>query len=84
MSRDFNEWLSKFKRSISGYGYYIDFEKVLENVESIKIELNILNSLIGSKNIESDFEKILTEYPKTLKCIPILLAVRTSEIFATF
>lgn len=83
MSRDFNEWLSKFKRSISGYGYYIDFEKVFENVESIKIELNILNSLIGSKNIESDFEKILTEYPKTLKCIPILLAVRTSEIFAT-
>lgn len=83
MKRDFNEWLSKFKRSISGYGYYIDFEKVFENVESIKIELNILNSLIGSKNIESDFEKILTEYPKTLKCIPILLAVRTSEIFAT-
>lgn len=83
MKRDFNEWLSKFKRSISDYGYYVDFPKVYENVDAIKIELNILNSLIGSKTIESDFEKILTEYPKTLNCIPILLAVRTSEIFAT-
>ena len=83
MKRDFDTWLRKFKRSISGYGYYIDFEKVFENVDSIKIELNILNSLIGSKTIEEDFERILREYPKTLKCIPILLAVRTSEIFAT-
>lgn len=83
MKRDFNEWLSKFKRSISDYGYYVDFAKVCDNVDSIKIELNILNSLIGSKTIEDDFEKILTEYPKTLNCIPILLAVRTSEIFAT-
>ena len=51
MKRDFDTWLRKFKRSISGYGYYIDFEKVFENVDSIKIELNILNSLIGSKTI---------------------------------
>lgn len=82
MKRDFKEWLNKFKYSISGYNYYIDFEKVYRNVDSIKIELNILNSLIGSKNIEEDFEKILTKYPETLKCIPILLAVRQSEIYA--
>jgi len=55
---------------------------VYANVDNIKVELNILNSLIGSQNIEADFERIITEYPKTLKCIPILLAVRTSEIYA--
>ena len=49
--RDFDEWLSKFRASISGYDYYIDFKKVVKNVEAIKVELNILNSLIGSKNI---------------------------------
>ena len=47
MKRDFNEWLSKFKRSISGYGYYIDFEKVFENkkkIYNIRIdEFNIVN-----------------------------------------
>ena len=81
-TRDFSAWLSSFRYSIADFGYYIDFAKVYKNVDSIKIELNILNSLIGSKNIESDFEKIITKYPETLKCIPILLAVREYEIFA--
>ena len=82
MKRNFNEWLGKFRGSISNYKYYINFEKVFKNVEEIKIELNILNSLIGSENIEKDFENIKIKYPETLKCIPILLAVRTSEIYA--
>ena len=81
-TRDFNTWLSSFRYSIADFGYYIDFTKVYKNVDSIKIELNILNSLIGSKNIESDFEKLIAKYPETLKCIPILLAVREYEIFA--
>ena len=80
--RDFDEWLSKFRPSISSYDYYIDFEKVVRNVEEIKVELNILNSLIGSKSIEKDFEKIVTKYPETLQCIPLLLAVRGNEIYA--
>ena len=81
MKRDFNEWLKTFRNSICDYGYYVDFNKVYGNVETIKVELNILNSLIGSKNIEADFEKLLTDYPQVLKCIPILLAVRGREIY---
>ena len=81
-NRDFNVWLSKFRASISNYGYYIDFDKVIRNVDEIKIELNILNSLIGSKDIENDFEMIVTKYPETLSCIPLLLAVRSNEIYA--
>ncbi|MDY3722956.1 MAG: type II restriction endonuclease [Treponema sp.] len=80
--RDFHTWLSNFRYSIADFNYYIDFNKVYNNVESIKIELNILNSLIGSKNIEADFETLIKKYPETLKCIPILLAVREYEIFA--
>lgn len=80
--RDFDNWLSKFRLSISRYDYYVNFDKVVENVEKYKIELNILNSLIGSKNIENDFEKIIEKYPETLKCIPVLLAVRGNEIYA--
>ena len=81
-SRDFSAWLSGFRDSIADYGYYIDFEKVHRNVDGIKIELNILNSLIGSKNIESDFENLISKYPEVLKCIPLLLAVRANEIYA--
>lgn len=80
--RDFSEWLLGFRDSIADYGYYIDFDKVHRNVDNIKVELNILNSLIGSKNIEEDFEKLIGKYPETLKCIPLLLAVRSNEIYA--
>lgn len=80
--RDFNTWLSKFRNSIADYGYYVDFEKIYRNVDKIKVELNILNALIGSTDIENDFIQIVTKYPETLKCIPLLLAVRADEIYA--
>lgn len=82
MARDFQEWLSQFRPSIANYGYYIDFDKVCENVNQIRVELNIMNSLIGSKNIEDDFKSLATCYPEILKCIPILIAVRQKEIYA--
>lgn len=81
-NRGFDAWLEKFRPSISSYSYYIDFEKVVRNIESVKVELNILNSLIGSKSIEEDFKKIIEKYPETLSCIPLLLAVRGNEIYA--
>lgn len=80
--RNFDAWLAGFRPSIADYKYYVDFEKVFANVDAIKIPLNILNSLIGSKNIEQEFESILKKYPETLKCIPILLAKRELDIMA--
>ena len=79
-NRDFNQWLSTMKDSIATWTYYTDFEKVYENVQKVKVELNILNSLIGSKNIEEEFQSIVKEYPKVLVVVPILLAKREAEI----
>ena len=58
-NRNFDEWLSKFRPSISSYDYYIDFEKVIKNVDEIKVELNILNSLIASIVIQDSIPAIL-------------------------
>lgn len=80
MKRNFIEWLGTFKDNISDYKYYINFDKVYKNVEENKVEFNMLNSLLGSKNIEEDFINLVTKYPEVLKCIPILLAVRNMEI----
>lgn len=82
MKRDFTTWLTSFRASIADYSYYVDFAKVYNNVDKIKIELNILNSLIGVSNIEEKFEELVKKYPEILKCIPLLLAVRTKEIYA--
>ena len=81
MKKDFNQWLSTFRESIANYKYYVDFDTVYSNYEEIKVELNILNSLIGSKNIENDFEALIQRYPEVLKCIPILLAKREMDIY---
>ena len=81
MNRDFNKWLDNFKSSISNYSYYVDFEKIYKSAEKYKVELNILNSLIGSNDIEKEFENIILKYPETLEVIPMLLAVRSNEIF---
>ena len=80
MTKNFTEWLLTFTDSIANYKYYIDFETIYENAEIYKIELNMMNSLIGSKNIEKDFENLVNKYPEVIKCIPTLLAVRQSEI----
>ena len=83
MTRNFATWLSGFKTSIATYGYYINFSKVYQNIDSIKVELNIMNTLIGHTDIENEFIHLVERYPEVLKCIPLLLAVRSKEIEIT-
>lgn len=81
MKRDFNSWLKTFTQKIASADYYVDFEKIYENAAKFKVELAAWDSLIGSKNIERDFENLIKKIPSALSCVPILLAVRSSEIF---
>lgn len=83
MKRDFNEWFKTFRDSIATWKYYTDFDKVYKNTESIKDCLNLLSGLVGSKQIENEFRRIVNKYPETLKVIPILIAKREYEIKIT-
>ena len=80
MKRNFNDWFTNFTDSIATYEYYTDFNIVYKNIDKIKVELNIMNSLIGSKNIEADFDNLFKKYPEIRKCLPLLIAVREKEI----
>ena len=80
MKRDFKEWFSTFTDSIATYEYYTDFNTVYKNINKIKVELNIMNSLVGSKSIEKDFDNLFKRYPEIRKCLPLLIAVREKEI----
>ena len=62
-----------------GYNFFVDWDKVKRHVEEYKIEFNILNTLIGSENFDTDLKNILTEYPQVLPAIPILLAIRDQK-----
>ena len=80
--RNFNTWLGQFRESISSYSYYVDFKKVVANAEICKAELYLMNSLIGSQTVESDFRNLYVRFPTILRAIPILLAKREMEIYA--
>lgn len=83
MTRNFEQWLSTFRTSIADYSYYVNFDKVVARVGSMKAELSLLGSLIGSDDIEREFEELVRRYPETLGCIPLLLAVRSHELSVT-
>lgn len=79
--KKFETWFNTFRDSINGYKYYVDFAAVYENANKMKIEINILNSLVGDKNIKNSFENIIKRYPECINAIPLLLAVRKKEIY---
>lgn len=78
--RNFDEWLATMTDTVADWTYYTDFPKVYRNVDSIKVPLNIMNSLIGSENIKEEFLQLVSDYPEILKVIPIIIAKRLKDI----
>ena len=68
---------------LADYKYYVDFDKVYKNVDKYKVELNILNSLIGSKNIEQEFRDLVLKAEK-LTWFKLMHPLNNPFIFITF
>ena len=83
-SKSFENIIALFHETIvdtnRGFKFFVDWEKVKKHVDKYKIELNILNILIGSKTFEKDLRKILVKYPEVIPAIPILIAVRGQRL----
>lgn len=81
----FNYLMTTFKKSIFSWDYFVDFQKVLMNVKDIESELKVLNSLLGISKSEIKFEflKLLEQYPKIRRVLPILIASRVNKIETT-
>lgn len=67
---------STFTPTISTWQFYCDFAKVEKNAFSLKLQLNILNTLLGENDIENKFLEVVKNYPEIREVLPILLAVR--------
>lgn len=76
----FNEISSSFKNKITQWSYFINWQKVLQNIEPIEKELNLLNYLIGKKDLHKETVDLLLKYPNTIKAIPLLLAIRDKSL----
>lgn len=68
------------QKGIIQYDYFVNWQKVLKNVEPIEKELNLLNTLVGKTEFEKVLFDIFKEYPKTIKAIPTLLAIRDKSL----
>lgn len=71
---------SNIKETIASWQYYVNWDKVVENVKKIEVQLNLLNYLFGKEEIESEMRYLLKNYPEVLSVIPIVIAVRNKEI----
>lgn len=60
--------------------YFINWAKVFDKVDDLKIEIGILNSLCSSKDFDNDLSVILSRYPEVIKAFPTLLGVREKRI----
>ena len=67
-------------KGILQYDYFVNWAKVLNNIEPIEKELNLLNTAVGKENIEELLFNIFKEYPKTIKALPALLAIRDKSV----
>ena len=76
----FNQIVSSFKKKITQWDYFVNWKKVLQNIEPIEKELNLLNFLVGKENLQKETVGLLTKYPEVIKAIPLLLAIRDKSL----
>lgn len=76
----FEEIISSFKHKITQWDYFVNWQKVLQNIKPIEKELNLLNYLIGKQDLYNETVDLLLKYPETIKAIPLLLAIREKSL----
>jgi DpnII restriction endonuclease. len=83
MNRDkieFAEFMRTLYPSNRTFEYYTNWAKVFLNVDNIRIKLSILNSVIGSDDVENDLRYIIKNYPDVVQAFPILIAEREKNL----
>lgn len=83
-TEDIDEIANEFNKTLIDTNvtcsYFVDWGKVKRNVSNLNVEINILNSLIGSKNMEKDLIELLKKYPEVVPVFPLIIAVRDNEL----
>lgn len=80
MSKDFNLFLSQLKETNATLDYFVDFEKVRNNINKVSLKLNTLNYLLGKENLQEAIRDIYLENKSAFKVLNILIAVRDSKV----
>lgn len=76
----FDYLVGNMKETIKSWDYFVNWQKVLKNYKTVKVSLNLLNTLIGEADIEKAARELLAQYPDVIKIVPALLACRDKNI----
>ena len=79
--KQFDEFMSRLRKTNQTLNYFfVDFNKVTSNVNKVKINLNLLNSLLNCTDIKTMIKYIFNEYgSKPFEALEILIAVRADK-----
>ena len=78
-SKDF---LNTLLESNYTYEFFVNWDKVYNNLKNHLVEISILNSLnkIPHNEVESKFREIIINYDEVVPLLPIILAIRNKKV----
>jgi len=79
MNNDFAEFLAQLTKTNTTLNYFVDFNKVTNNLNKINIKLNQLNYLLGKQDLLLAITDLYNENPTCFNILPILIAVRDNK-----
>jgi len=65
--------------NIKTWSYFVNWDKVITNVKNHEVELNIMNYLIGKKDLYHETLELAKKYPNIIKVFPALIAIREKK-----
>ena len=76
MNKDFDTFMSQLQETNQTLDFFCDFNKIVQNVNNIKLSVCMLNSLIGAPNLRKAVETIWRRDRTAFDVMEILIAVR--------
>ena len=76
MNKDFDTFMSQLQETNQTLDFFCDFNKIVQNVNDIKLSLCMLNSLIGAPNLRKAVDTIWQRDRTAFDVMEILIAVR--------
>lgn len=77
--KDFDTFLSQLQETNLTLDTICDFNKVIRNVDDVRLDLCILNSLIGARSLRQSVETIWRRSPEAFSALEILVAIRAKD-----
>lgn len=75
----FDEFLSQLKETNATLAFYSDFKKISANVADIAISLNMLNYLLGKRDLRKAVEELWARDKRVFGVMDILIATRKKD-----